>query len=117
VLQGVAWLLQCVALCWSVLKCSAVYYGVLYHDTVCRKCVAVCCSVLQFVVLGVMKCSHTNVERYSELQCVAVCCSALQCVALCCSVLRCVAMCCNILSCSVMFCCVLLYVVVCYSVM
>jgi len=41
-----------------------------------RKCVAVCCSVLQ---------------------CVAVCCSVLQCVAVCCSVLQWVAVCCSVL--------------------
>ena len=54
----------CVAACWSVLQCVAVYCssqkGVLclnhLHDTV-GTCVAVCCSVLQ---------------------CVAVCCSVLQ---------------------------------------
>jgi len=57
-------------------------------------CVAVCCSVLQCVAIGV-------------LQCVAVCCSAihgkcllsfcvLQCVAMCCNVLQCVVVCCSV---------------------
>ena len=51
-------------------------------QSVCRsvlsklQCVAVCCSVLQYVAVSV-------------LQCVAVCCSALQCVAV--SVLQCAA--------------------------
>ena len=54
-------MLQCVAVCCSVLQC-----------------VAVCCSVLQCVAV-----------RCSALQCVAVCCSVLQCVAVCCSVLQC----------------------------
>jgi len=58
-------LLQCVAVCCSVLKCVAVCCSVL-------QCVPVCCSMLQ---------------------CVAVCCSVLQCVAVCCSVLQCVAVC------------------------
>ena len=49
-------------------------------------CVAVCCSVLQFVAVCC-----------SVLQCVAVCCSVLQCVAVCCSVLQCVAVCCSVL--------------------
>ena len=56
-------MLQCVAVCYSVLQCVAVCCSVL-------QCVAVCCSVLQ---------------------CVTVCCSVLQCVAVCCSVLQCVA--------------------------
>ena len=51
-------MLQCVAVCCSVLQCVAVCCSVL-------QCVAVCCSVSQ---------------------CVAVCCSVLQCVVVCCSV-------------------------------
>jgi len=55
-------------------------------------CVAVCCSVLQVHVVGVI------VVR-TPLSCcvVAVCCSVLQCVAVCCSVLQCVAVCCSAL--------------------
>ena len=44
------------------------------------QCVAVCCSVLQRVVVCC-----------SVLQCVAVCCSVLQRVVVCCSVLQCIA--------------------------
>jgi len=44
---------------------------------------AMCCSVLQRLVL----------------QCAAVCCSVLQCVAVCSSVLQCVAVCCSVLQC------------------
>ena len=51
-------------------------------------CVAVCCSVLQFVAVCC-----------SLLQCVAVCCSVLQFVAACCSLLQCVAVCCSVLQC------------------
>ena len=58
-------LLQCVAVCCSVVQCGAVWCSVL-------QCVAVCCSVLQ---CGAVWCS--------VLQCVAVCCSVLQCVAVC----------------------------------
>ena len=64
--------LQCVAVCCSVLQCVAVLL----------QCVAVCYSVLQCVAV-----------RCSVLQCVAVCYSVLQCVAVCCSVLQCVAVC------------------------
>ena len=50
------------------------------------QCVAVCCSVLQYVVAVCC----------SVLQCVAVCSSVLQRVAVCCSVLQCVAVCCSV---------------------
>jgi len=65
----------------SVLQCVAVCCSVLHH-----LCVAVGCSALQCVAVGC-----------SVLQWVAVCCSALQCVAVCCSVLHylCVAVCCS----------------------
>ena len=57
--------LQCVAVCCSVLS---------------WKCVTVCCSVSQCVAVCC-----------SVLQCVVVCCSVLQCGAVRCSVLQCVA--------------------------
>ena len=56
-------MLQCVAVCCSVLQRVAVCCSVL-------QCVAVCCSMLQCVA-----------ARCSVLQCVAVCRSVLQCVA------------------------------------
>jgi len=58
--------LQCVAVCCSMLPC-----------------VAVCCSVEK---LG----DVTRAEECVELR-VAVCCSVLPCVAVCCRVLQCVA--------------------------
>ena len=64
-------MLQCVAVCCSVLQCIAVCCSVL-------QCVAVCCSVFQ---------------------CVAVCCSVLQCVPVCCSVSQCVAVWRTVLQC------------------
>ena len=76
-------MLQCVAVCCSVLQCVAVCCSVL-------QCAAVCCSMLQCVAVCC-----------SVLQCVAACCSVLQCVAVCCSVLQCVALCCSVLPCSV----------------
>ena len=55
------------------------------------QCVAVCCSVLQCVA-GYMTCyTSCLVVCCSMLQCVAVCCSVLQCAAAYCSVLQCVA--------------------------
>ena len=52
------------------------------------QCVAVCCSVLQFVVV-----------YYSALQCTAACCSVLQRVVVCGSVLQRVAVYCSVLQC------------------
>jgi len=43
------------------------------------QCVAVCCSVLQCVIVNLVT------SKIDMLQCVAVCCSVLQCVAVCCS--------------------------------
>ena len=62
------------------------------------QCVAVCCSVLQCVVVccSVLQCVAVSC---SVLQCVAVCCSVLQCVALCCGVLQCISVCCSVLQC------------------
>ena len=75
-------MLQCVAVCYSVLQHVAVYcfryslfwrvHHSVYPRSAALKCVVVCCSVLQ---------------------CVVVCCSALQCITVCCSVLQCVAAC------------------------
>jgi len=53
------------------------------------QCVAVCCSVLQRVAV---RCSNGYTVCCSVLQCVAVCCSVLQYVAVCCSVLQRVAL-------------------------
>ena len=74
---------QCVAVCCSVLQC-----------------VAACCSVLQCVLQCVVVCCglwkgcHAP---FKQVKCVAVCCSVLQCVAICCSMLQYVAVCCSML--------------------
>jgi len=72
--------LQCVAVCCSVLQCVAACYSVLQPDlfgsfTNALQRVTVHCSVLQ---------------RVAALQCVEACCSVLQRVAACCSVLKCI---------------------------
>ena len=91
-------MLQCVAVCCSVLQCVAVcchhVTTKIAHSVCCNvlQCVAVCCSVLQCVARVLHMCC-------SVLQCVVVCCSVLQCVAVCCSVLQCVTVCCNVLQC------------------
>jgi len=84
--------------CFSVLRCVAVWCRVL-------QLVAACCSVLQRVTA----CG-------SLLQCVAVYCSVLQCFAVCCSVLQCVAVCCSALQCVAVRCNALQCVAVCCSV-
>jgi len=83
-LQYVAVLQRCVAVCCSVLQWR----------------LAVCCSVLLCVAVSVhIVCGSFVAENLStshrlhaymstEKRCVAVCCSVLQCVALCCSLYR-----------------------------
>jgi len=55
-----------------------------------RKCVAVCCSVLQCVAVccSVLQCIAVHCSGCSDLQCFTVRCGVLQCVAVCCSVLQ-----------------------------
>jgi len=137
--------LQCVAVCCSVLQCVAVcrHTEPEPSSAVCCSvlvgCVAVCCSVLQCVAVC---CSVFHLRQCvavcwsGVLQCVAVCCSVLQCVDtrnpshlrqcvadiswVCCSVLQCVAVCCSVLQCvpSSAVCCSVLVrcVAVCCSV-
>jgi len=68
--------LQCVAVCCSVMQC-----------------VAVCCSVLRCIAVCFLHCATEKpvVCHVSKIKCVVVCGSVLQCVAVCCSVLQCVA--------------------------
>jgi len=81
-------LLQCVAVCCSVLQC-----------------VAVCCSVLQYVAVCQESVTITNNVNVLQGEGVAVCCSVLQCVAVvavccsCCSMLQLLQ--CGIICCSV----------------
>jgi len=76
--------LQCVAVCCSVLYCSTLHsVAMQLQYTACRRVlqfVAMCCTVLQDIVVcrGVVQ--HA-----------VVCCSVLQCVAVCCRVLQCAA--------------------------
>jgi len=70
------------------------------------QCVAVCCSVLKCFLwcIEVLQVVHDFSLQYSDVcgsvvQRGAVCCSVLQCVAVCCSVLQCVVMCCRDLLC------------------
>ena len=77
-------MLQCVAVCCSVLQCVAVCCSVL-------QCVQDVASVMSFefhVYCSVLQCIVVFAVRCSVLQCVAVCCSVLQCVAVCCSEFR-----------------------------
>jgi len=56
------------------------------------QCVAVCCSVMQCVAMRVLQCKVTELyftPAYGEVSsyvCAAVCCSVLQCVAVCAAV-------------------------------
>ena len=62
------------------------------------QCAAVCCSVLQCVAVSCseLQCVAMNCTM---LQCAAVCCNALQCVAARCGALQCVAMSRSVLQC------------------
>ena len=82
-------LLQCVAVCCSVLKGVTVFCSALQCAAVCRsvwrilQCIAVCCAgcVLLCRVL------HATC-RGSVLRCVAARCSVLQCIVACCNMLQ-----------------------------
>jgi len=62
-------------------------------------CVAVCCSVLQCVVIHRFSPQIEVSLEIVFMMCVAVCCSVLPCVAVCCRVLQCVAVCSSVLHC------------------
>jgi len=103
--------LQCVAVCCSVMQRVAVSCSEL-------QCVAVCCGVLQRVVLQcVTSLGFVQLSVYAVVLCVAVRCSVLQCVAVSCNMLQCVAVCCNVSQCNEVCCGVLQYVAMCCSVL
>jgi len=94
---------QCFAMCCSVLRCVAVCCGVMQFGRVKRDSrsliypvCAVCCSVLQCVAVycSVLQCAAvrcnmgvSNVTAtLAYTQCVAMCYNVLQCVAACCDV-------------------------------
>ena len=77
------------------------------------QCVAVCCSVLQRKCVlepHTMKGSLDISSIPCVLHCVAVCCSVLQCVAVCCSVLQCAVVYCSELQSVPHFVCVSHYI-------
>jgi len=61
------------------------------------QCVAVCCSVLQCVRDYDSTPADFKLHCFQVLQCVLLCCSVLPCIVMCCSVLQ-SDRCCNILS-------------------
>jgi len=129
------YVVQCVAVCYSVLQCDTVRCSVLqfvksalqcnkcdidFHHTphLNHDCLPLrCCSalsVLQYMLQCNILYMHSPNPRPKPrlfvsdlLQCVAVCGSVLQCIAVCYSVLQCVAVCCIVLQC----------VAVCYNVL
>ena len=65
------------------------------------QCVAVCCSVLQCVVMCiVLQCVVDNAPRTFAGDAGSCCCTVLYCVAVCRSVLQRVAACCIVLQCA-----------------
>jgi len=67
--------LQCVAVCCSMLRCVARYGLCMVW------CVAVCCGVFHCVAVCFIVLQSVVGESPRVLQCGAVCCSELQCVA------------------------------------
>jgi len=68
------------------------------------QCVAMCCSVVQCGAVRHASFVEGHAGRWLllrcvVLRCVAVYCSVLHCFALCCTVLQCVAMCCTVVQC------------------
>jgi len=101
--------LQCVAVCSSVVQCVVV---ILVCYRVLRICGILNCRLL-CVVPEIFR--ATGICRV--LQGVAVCCSVLQCVAVYCRALQCVAVCCSVLQYDAVCCSVLQGVAVCCSVL
>jgi len=101
---GVQGVLQCVAVCCSVMQCVAMFFCALSvlqksdlsngRRNLCIKvcievCVAVCCSVLQCVAVRYSVLQRSDMANGYRNVCIAVCVEV--CVA------RCVAVCCNTL--------------------
>ena len=95
-------MLQCVAVCCSVLHCVAVQRVCPVYESICGSYARslVCCSMLQCVVVcfSVLQCVAVQrvcpilfVTRLLDLWCLEVCCSMSKFVTVCCSVLQCVA--------------------------
>ena len=63
---------RCVAVCCSVLQCAAVCFSVLHYE-----------DFLMSQSLSLLIADQSYVLQVRVLQCVAVCCSVLQCVAVC----------------------------------
>jgi len=86
--------LQCFAVCWSVLqRCVAVYCSAPWQTERATRGYSVRCSVIVVccsVVAVLMQCVAAHLGRPRQ-PLGDVCCSVLQCVAVCCSVLQCVA--------------------------
>ena len=128
--------LQCVAVCYSVLQrvamCCRHHAPVKEERKAGAKKKMPSESIMPHIKASARELLSTCVAACcSVLQCVAVCCSVLQCVAVCCSVLEsesimpqinasarrllstCVAVCCRVLQCVAVYCSVLQCVAVC----
>ena len=82
-------MLQCVAVCCSVLQCDAVCCSVLQG-------VAGYCSVMQCVAVSMwVNEPLEHVQDVNPWSLILACCNMLQCVAVCCRILQCVVVCCN----------------------
>ena len=93
-------MLQCVAVCCSVLQCVAVFHT---YGLICipprRECWQQPPRISRAVATRPILSPQLSVWC-RVLQCIAVCCSVLQCVAACHRVLKCVVVCCRVLQCA-----------------
>jgi len=105
--------LQCVAICYSVLHCVAVFALFQHGKTIhhfsslsASLCVAACWqrvgSVLAACWQRVGSVLAACWQRVGSM--LEACCSVWQFAAVCCSVLQCVAVCCSVLQCAAVSC-------------
>jgi len=98
------WVLQCVAVCLSVLQCVALRCNILCqspdaHRVGFRRAYCVRHTATHWDTLrhtATLTATHAAYCVEGERVLHVVCCSVLQCVAVCCSVLQCVAECCSV---------------------
>ena len=109
--QDIPCVVQCVAVCCSVLQCVAVCCSAFKTSNVLTRHQSRHFSLDQDIVV-LKTCSTASSSSSLTIcslatslvpleTCDAVCCSVLQCAAVCCSVLQCDAVCCSVLQCTV----------------
>ena len=91
-------MLQCVAVCCSVLQCVLQCVVLWCHEVVACVRIATCTCKKEMTYIAI--CLSHAATCYRG----AVCCRVLRCVAVCCCVLHCAALCCIMLPCAAVRC-------------